>query len=94
MIKFKEAKEFITQKQLEEIPKHFTYHSLVHILIVYESCKVLAEGEGITGIDLQLLLTAALFMIRVLLLAPKIMKKHLVSLHVSIYHNLITPMNR
>ncbi|HMZ46104.1 MAG TPA: HD domain-containing protein [Chitinophagaceae bacterium] len=71
MIKFKEAKEFITQKQLEEIPKHFTYHSLVHILIVYESCKVLAEGEGITGIDLQLLLTAALFHDSGFIIGPK-----------------------
>jgi predicted metal-dependent HD superfamily phosphohydrolase len=56
-----EAEEFILGKLRKELPEHLTYHSVSHVLDVYESCKFIAQSEGISGDDLELLLLAALF---------------------------------
>ena len=58
---FQQAKKYITARQRKDLPKHLSYHSLSHIKDVYASAKRIAKAEGITGEDLTLLLTAALY---------------------------------
>jgi len=59
---FLKAKDFILEEQKTGLSPELTYHSLEHILDVYEATKRLAELEGISDeTELQLLLTAALF---------------------------------
>jgi HD superfamily phosphodiesterase len=60
-MQFQEVKKFILKKLKNELPQHLTYHSVRHIKDVYDSCKLLAASEGVSGIALKLLLTAALF---------------------------------
>jgi len=60
-MKFNEAKKFILSKLKKQLPQHLSYHSVGHILDVYESSEYIAAAEGVAGEDLQLLLTAALF---------------------------------
>lgn len=60
-IQFDEVKDFILNKLEKELPDHLYYHSVAHTLDVYESCKSIAQSEGINSIELKLLLTAALF---------------------------------
>ncbi|KOS06601.1 hypothetical protein AM493_11565 [Flavobacterium akiainvivens] len=55
------AKQFILQKQEEELPKHLTYHSINHIKDVYNAVCRHIEAANITGDDAILLQTAALF---------------------------------
>jgi hypothetical protein len=61
MMQFEEAKAFILKKLKEELPEHLSYHSVGHIKDVYSACERLAQNEGVTGNELTLLLTAALF---------------------------------
>lgn len=49
------------QKLKKELPQNLTYHTATHIKDVYKASKTLARMEGVTGEDLELLLTAALF---------------------------------
>lgn len=70
-MQFEQAKEFILKKLSEELPPHLSYHSVAHIKDVYEACKLLAGEEGVTGEDLTLLLTAALFHDSGFLVSPK-----------------------
>ncbi|HNW97899.1 MAG TPA: HD domain-containing protein [Bacteroidales bacterium] len=58
---FQEAKEFILNKLKNELKPRLYYHCLSHTLDVYESAKKLAAMENITGKDLILLETAALY---------------------------------
>jgi len=59
---FQGAKDLIIEKQRTGLSPDLSYHSLEHILDVYEAAKQLARLEGISDeTDLQLLLTAALF---------------------------------
>ena len=60
-MKFQEAKKFILNKLEDELPMHLSYHSVAHIQDVYDASEQIARREGVTGEDLQLLLTAALF---------------------------------
>jgi uncharacterized protein len=60
-MQFLEAKEFILEKLNKELPKHLSYHSLEHILDVYDSCLRIGTAEGISDNDMTLLLTAALY---------------------------------
>ena len=60
-MQFEEAKAFILKKLKEELPEHLSYHSVGHIKDVYSACERLAQNEGVTGNELTLLLTAALF---------------------------------
>jgi len=55
------AKAFILLKLREELPPQRTYHCLEHTLDVYASAIDIAEKEQVTGEDLVLLKTAALF---------------------------------
>ena len=84
-MQFGAAKKFILGKLKNELPKHLSYHSVEHVMDVFNSCKIIAEGEGVKGEDLKLLLTAALFHDSGFLKGPKehekasciIAKKHL-----------------
>ena len=60
-MQFEKAKEFILDKLAKELPAHLSYHGLNHITDVYTAAELIAAGEGITGEDLLLLLTAVLF---------------------------------
>lgn len=60
-MKYAEVKKFILGKLRKELPKHLSYHSVEHVKDVVNSCKLLAKHEGVKGLDLKLLLTAALF---------------------------------
>lgn len=55
------AKEFVLGKLKNELKPDLYYHCLTHTVDVYESAKKLASMENISGNDLILLETAALF---------------------------------
>lgn len=55
------ARAFVLAEMRERLPVDRTYHSLAHTLDVYASTISIAEEEGISGEDLDLLKTAALF---------------------------------
>ncbi len=60
-MKYAEVKKFILGKLKKELPKHLSYHSVEHVKDVLNACKYLAKHEGVTGENLKLLMTAALF---------------------------------
>lgn len=55
------AKAFILKKLRDELPDARTYHSLEHTLDVLAAVIDIAEKEGVSGEDLELLKTAALY---------------------------------
>jgi uncharacterized protein len=55
------AKAFILAKLKAELPPTRTYHSLAHTLDVYAAAIDIGEREGVTGVDMVLLTTAAVF---------------------------------
>lgn len=55
------ARKFILHKLEVELPPSLTYHNLAHTIEVRDAAMRLAGQEGITGEDLLLLETAALF---------------------------------
>lgn len=55
------AKAFILAKLKNELPARRTYHSLAHTLDVYAAAIDIGEHEGVTGEDMVLLTTAAVF---------------------------------
>ncbi len=60
-MQFEAAKTFIIDKLKKELPDHLFYHSVNHIMDVYNASEILAKEEKINDYDLTLLLTAALF---------------------------------
>lgn len=60
-MQFEKAKTYILRRLQKELPKHLSYHSIWHTKDVYNSAMVIAEHEGIKGIDLKLLLTACMY---------------------------------
>jgi HD superfamily phosphodiesterase len=60
-MQFNNAKQFILDKLASELPAELSYHSVDHIRDVYTACEYLARAEHISGEDLELLLTAALY---------------------------------
>jgi len=60
-MQYQKAKKFILDKLRKELPPHLSYHSVAHIKDVFNSCKVIAKGEGVKGDELKLILIAALF---------------------------------
>lgn len=58
---FERAKTFILEKLRRELPAHLFYHSVEHVQDVYASAERIAAMEGVSGEELTLLLTAALF---------------------------------
>jgi HD superfamily phosphodiesterase len=61
MIDFAGAKEFVLRKLQHELKPDLYYHCYQHTIDVYESAVKIAKLENITGKDLILLQTAALF---------------------------------
>jgi len=55
------AREYILKRLREDLPHDRTYHCLEHTLDVYAASIGIAESEGVSGIPLVLLKTAALF---------------------------------
>lgn len=55
------AKAYILARIKDELPTKRTYHSLAHTLDVYAAAIDIGEREGVTGEDMVLLTTAALF---------------------------------
>ncbi|MDT3401968.1 HD domain-containing protein [Mucilaginibacter terrae] len=53
------AGQFIIQKLEQELPQKYTYHNAAHTRDVHQAAQRLAEGEGISAADIELLLTAA-----------------------------------
>ena len=70
-MRYEAAKNFILDKLASELPQHLTYHSIDHINDVFNSAIKLAEMEGVTGEELDLLLTAVLFHDSGFMLSPK-----------------------
>jgi hypothetical protein len=60
-MQFAEVKKFILSKLKKELPKHLSYHSVEHVKDVYNSVKEIAKSEDVSGDELKLILTAALF---------------------------------
>jgi len=56
-----QAKAYILAKLKNELPPDRTYHSFEHTLDVYASAISIAEAEGLSGEELELLKTAALY---------------------------------
>jgi uncharacterized protein len=55
------AKAYILSRLKDELDPARTYHSFQHTLDVYASAITIGEEEGVTGEELELLKTAALF---------------------------------
>lgn len=55
------AKSYILSRLKRELDPARTYHSFLHTVDVYASVITIAEAEGVTGEDLELLKIAALF---------------------------------
>jgi exopolyphosphatase/pppGpp-phosphohydrolase len=55
------AKAYIERRLAKELPEHLTYHSSEHTHDVYTAAARIARAEGVSGADLQLLLTAAMY---------------------------------
>lgn len=55
------AERYILNRLKEELSPDLTYHNDFHTVDVYAAARQIAGQEGVTGSQLQLLLTAALF---------------------------------
>ena len=60
-MQFQQAKAFILDKLKNELPAHLSYHSVAHVIDVYQAAEQIGKQENISDNDMQLLLTAALF---------------------------------
>jgi hypothetical protein len=56
-----DAGDFIIKRLKTELPGHLTYHNADHAKDVYDAAKRIGEVEGISGLELSLLLTAAYY---------------------------------
>lgn len=75
-MRYAEVKDFLLAKLKNELPEHLSYHSVGHVKDVIRSCEMIAEHEGVSGEDLTLLLTAALFHDSGFLINAKEHEKH------------------
>jgi uncharacterized membrane-anchored protein YitT (DUF2179 family)/predicted metal-dependent HD superfamily phosphohydrolase len=60
-LQFEEARTFILEKLLHELPGYLSYHNVQHTKDVLQLAEELAASENVTGDELLLLRTAALF---------------------------------
>jgi predicted metal-dependent HD superfamily phosphohydrolase len=60
-IELSELKQIVFDKLNKELPKHLYYHSVAHVADVYQAALHIAEREGITPEEKELLATAVLF---------------------------------
>lgn len=69
-MQFEQVKIFILNKLTEGLPRHLTYHSVDHVVDVYEAAEHIGTMEHISHDDRLLLLTAVLFHDSGFLLGP------------------------
>lgn len=60
-MQYENARSFILDKLQQELPLHLSYHSVGHVEDVCKATAEIAGKEGVSGEELTLLLTAALF---------------------------------
>ncbi|MXS70319.1 phosphohydrolase [Flavobacteriaceae bacterium W22] len=60
-MEYEKIKKVILQKLKENLPKHLSYHSVLHVKDVIDAVQKIAVSEGISGEEMVLLKTAALF---------------------------------
>ncbi len=60
-MEFEKVHSFIINKLEKELPKYLTYHNVHHTKEVLHNARHIAVAENVTGDDLDLLLTGALF---------------------------------
>ena len=60
-MEYEKIKKVILQKLKENLPEHLSYHSVLHVKDVIDAVQKIAVSEGISGEDMVLLKTAALF---------------------------------
>ncbi len=60
-MQFEKVHSFIITKLENELPKYLTYHNVHHTKEVLHTARHIGTAENITGPDLDILLTAALF---------------------------------
>ncbi len=58
---FNKAKEYILKRLENELHPNLFYHSIDHTMDVYHSAVKIAEEEGVSGDDMTLIKTAAMF---------------------------------
>ncbi len=60
-MQFEEVKEFIVNKLKKELPAHLTYHTIEHVMDVYQAAENIGKIQHVNEYDMLLLLTAVLF---------------------------------
>lgn len=60
-MEFEKVKEMMLKMLQDELPQHLSYHSVSHVNDVLEATVRIATSENISGDDLALLKTAAVF---------------------------------
>jgi HD superfamily phosphodiesterase len=60
-MEFSDAKDYIVEKLVRELPRNLYYHGAHHTLDVVKSLNSICRSEGVYGEDYILLLTAAYF---------------------------------
>ena len=58
---FSEAKEYIINRLVKELPKNLFYHAAHHTFDVVKQAKTIGKSEGISNDEMFILLTAAYF---------------------------------
>lgn len=60
-MEYDKIKKIILKKLKDNLPKHLSYHSVMHVKDVIDSVEKIAKSEGVSQEDLMLLKAAALF---------------------------------
>ena len=60
-MEYDKIKKIILKNLKDNLPKHLSYHSVMHVKDVIDSVEKIAKSEGVNQEDLMLLKTAALF---------------------------------
>jgi uncharacterized protein len=58
-MQFKQAGKFIINKLSKELPSYLTYHSVEHVLDVYNATGIIGKSEKVSVYEMKLLQTAA-----------------------------------
>ena len=60
-MEYDKIKKTILKNLKDNLPKHLSYHSVMHVKDVIDSVEKIAKSEGVNQEDLMLLKAAALF---------------------------------
>lgn len=60
-MRFEEAKNFALKQLRRKLPEQLSYHDVEHTLDVLRAVEIIARGENVSGDDLTLLRTAAVY---------------------------------